>query len=482
MDSLLKYGMIGMMGISAVSMLSNLFGGSSNSSDNANTAAQSGTCTTRFYYTSDVNALSDPCAQYNPSAGTGNTAGTTPTSDSGIADLLRNLGNNNPIGGSNTTPLGSSPLSDILNSQNPGQNPSSGNCPAVQLNPNCGMGMVPRDNGLDRNGCQLPTTCVTDLSNTFNPMISSTSRNIASIDTSFPPVNPINSSITSTNPIDQVQQSTAFPTSNPLATAYVPPTTNTIDLGNAVNPNNATNTPYTSAPVPVPITQALTSTIYYNDTTSSATPPPSRTPLNQPLSQQLPANGLHGDIRSFGKGVTIYATSRNANTVVAGFYGSGSTAGRLCQSRPWAKNFLSYVIPAAFFDNICSWAGYPNGAVSGSVQGGGGTGTFGGTVRNTSVGAPTPVGGTQYPPGQQPQAKIWARPASVSIGGRTTIFWTSQFVTACTESSSDGNFSGSTVSGGASTVALSGPVTFTIKCRSIDGATISNSTTVTIGI
>lgn len=473
-DSVLKYGMIGMMGISAISSLSSLFGGSGSSNSDTSGTTQNYGCTTQYYYTSNVNALSDPCAQYNP--GAGSTSGGTPaTSGSSITDLLGTLGNtSNPI--NINVPPNTSSISDILD-----QGVRS-NCPTVQVAPNCGVGMVVRDNGFDSNGCRVASTCVTDLSNILNPSNPSplSTLPIATIETPLAPVNP-NSSIAITDPIDKMNTNTGIPDTNantdPIINSTVPPTNNTTISGNTGSSDigSAANT---ETPMPVPITQALTSTIYYNDTTSSSTPSPSQTPLNQPLSQQLPASGLHGDIRSFGKGVTIYATSRNNNTVVAGFYGSSSTAGRMCQSRPWAKNFLSYVIPSSFFDNICAWAGYPTGV----IQGAGGVNTSSGTVRNTSVGAPRSGGTTQVTNPQQAQAKIWARPTSVSIGGRTTIFWTSQNVTACTESSSDGNFSGSSTSGGASTVALSGPVTFTINCRSIDGEPVSNSTTVTIGI
>ena len=246
--------------------------------------------------------------------------------------------------------------------------------------------------------------------------------------------------------------------------------------------NPSGNVPYTDTPSPspntvseVPISQALTTNVYYDDT--GMAPSTAATPLSQ-KNIPLPANGLRGDIRSFGGGATIYASSRNDNTEVSGFFGSSATAGRLCQSRPWSKNFLSYVIPASFFDSLCTWAGLPTGApVSSGTSGSEG---WGSARRNTSV-AP-PVATIPYVDEQVAEAKIWARPASVNIGGRTTIFWTSKNVTACTQSSSDGNFSGSSTSGGASTVALTGPVTFTIQCRATNGTMISNSTTVFIGV
>ncbi|HWP61187.1 MAG TPA: hypothetical protein VN495_01155 [Candidatus Paceibacterota bacterium] len=218
---------------------------------------------------------------------------------------------------------------------------------------------------------------------------------------------------------------------------------------------------------------AYTTTVYYDDTTGSATPPPSQTALNQKTpTLPPPGQGLHGDLLSAGGGATIQATSVNGNSAVSGFFGIAGNATNLCLSRPWANNFLSYIIPPSFFDNICSLAGYPVGVVQ--APGGGQAST------NVSV-APPQQQTTQYQTSSQAQAKIWANPASVSLGGRTTIFWTTQGVTSCVESSSDGNFSGNSTSGGASTVALSGPVTFTIKCNTPTGTPITNSATVTIG-
>ncbi len=225
----------------------------------------------------------------------------------------------------------------------------------------------------------------------------------------------------------------------------------------------------------VPISTILSSTVYYGDTTSSSTPTPSQTPLSQNATP-APGQGLNGNLLSAGGGATVYATSVTGNTEVSGFYGSNSAPAQLCQSRPWSSNFLSYIIPPTFFDNICSWAGFPTGPQQSSVVSSGGSGGS----QSVSV-APPQQSKPQYTGGVHATATIWARPPSVSLGGRTNIFWISQDVSSCTESSSDGNFSGSSTSGGASTVALSGPVTFTITCLSLDGTSISNSTTVTIG-
>jgi len=456
----------------------------------SNPIYSSGSCTTQYYYTSNTASLSDPCAIYDPSGGANTSTAYTP--DNGISDLLRNL--QNPINPSINIniPTSTTPLYNLLNPIS-----SSSSCPSVQISPNCGQGMVARDNGFDGNGCRLGATCVSDLSSiATSPGLPTLPT--GSIDMPIPPIDTGSSIVINTpDPLDLANLNTGTSgigsdirtnTNTPLSnTPAVNNTSN--DTGASVNNNSttggATGTTGTgtggSAPAyEVPVSIALQSTLYYANTTSPSTPSPSQTPLNQ-KKIPVPANGVKGDIRSFGKGATIYANNRNDNTEVAGFFGSSSTAARLCQSRPWSKNFLSFVIPASFFDNLCTSAGYPLGTSAGSAQGGG-TGGSTRASQKTSIGAPTSGTANGKLGTQQPQVKIWARPASVSIGGRTTIFWTSQYVTACTESSSDGNFSGSSTSGGASTVALSGPVTFTIQCRAIDGSMISGSTTVNIGI
>ena len=55
-------------------------------------------------------------------------------------------------------------------------------------------------------------------------------------------------------------------------------------------------------------------------------------------------------------------------------------------------------------------------------------------------------------------------PATVPLGARTTIFWNTENVTNCTETSPDGSFSQTSLSGGAATVPLTEATTFTISC------------------
>ena len=423
-------------------LLSNVMsGGGSSGGGQQGGAPTTKACTTQYFYTSDPQALTDPCAIYsaNETAGSACRATTYYTSDINAMKDPCAIYKSTNTGTCTSVHYHTSDVSALTDpcaiydsgiiSPTKLANPA---CPIVVTVPNCSSGMVPRDNGYDYNGCKLASTCEA----------STGIGDTGSID----------------RPID-------------INTGGGTPW-----LGSSTIPYGGTPTLDTSTVTEVPMSQVLNTTTYYNDTTSTSTLAPSQTPLNR-KDTPLPANGLHGDIRSFGGGATIYASSRTGNTEVAGFYGSTSTAGKLCQSRPWATNFLSFVIPAAFFDNLCSWGGYPTGITAT----GGGTGVGVGGSHTTSIGSPIAPAITPISNVPQAAAKIWARPAKVNIGGRTTIFWVSQNVTACTESSSDGNFSGSSTSGGASTVALSGPVTFTMQCRALDGAMISNSTTVTIG-
>jgi hypothetical protein len=211
----------------------------------------------------------------------------------------------------------------------------------------------------------------------------------------------------------------------------------------------------------------------YQDTTNGNTPDPSKTDLNQ-KQIPVPADGVHGDLLSFGGGATIYGQSRNNGTEVSGFFG-GSGTGALCARRPWATNFLSYVIPPSFFDGLCSAAGFGG-------SGGNGSGNWAGGVRTVNGPGTPAYTAPAAQTGVFPEAHIQASPPSVNLGGRTTIFWTSHDVSSCQESSSDGNFTGSSTSGGASTVALAGPVVFYITCLGVDGNYISDQVTVNIGI
>lgn len=195
--------------------------------------------------------------------------------------------------------------------------------------------------------------------------------------------------------------------------------------------------------------------------------------------------GLSGDVRIGSAGATIFANLRQGLSEVAGFFGGStggasqalSAAGRLCSSRPWSGSFIGNVIPSSFFDGLCEWRGYQPGLV---------------TPTNTEktanvVAAQNRVTQQQnsisLQPGASdvpPEVDIWAEPSSVRLGTRTYIFWNARGVVSC--KGSGPSFSQSTLSGGASTVPITGPTTFDIVCLTSASTTVRDSVTVQIAI
>ena len=194
-------------------------------------------------------------------------------------------------------------------------------------------------------------------------------------------------------------------------------------------------------------------------------------------------SGVSGDIRILGNSGTILAGSVDpgGNSVTAGFFGSNTFTGQptgvianLCKSRPWAGNILSYILPATFFDSLCVLRGYQVGTPKPAAP----TVTvFQSAPKKVTK---TPVATTT--PAVPPKVDIWAVPSSVPLGSRTSVFWSSQGVTNCTETSPDGSFSQNTLSGGASTVALTGATTFTMSCIAPDGSHVTDYVTVNLSI
>jgi hypothetical protein len=202
-----------------------------------------------------------------------------------------------------------------------------------------------------------------------------------------------------------------------------------------------------------------------------------------PLQNSSSLPGVFGNILLSGNGATIFASRINAsgNSQTSGFFGSDTfgsqpqgIAGRLCQSRPWASNFLANVIPASFFDNICQLGGYqvgqPQPQPQVTLQQAGPASTRA-TATTTAATSTSSVSA---------QAQIWAVPSAVPLGARTSVFWNTQGVTSCTETSPDGNFSENSLSGAASTVALTGSTTFTISCVDPKGNPVTDYVIVSI--
>ena len=196
--------------------------------------------------------------------------------------------------------------------------------------------------------------------------------------------------------------------------------------------------------------------------------------------------GVRGDISVLNNGATVVVNNRDqsGNTEVAGFYGGDSTLGTQptgiiaswCQSRPWAKNFLSAIIPSTFFDSLCTLRGYtvgtPAPATTGQTQ----------VSITQSPAQPVKTVATSTVSTVPLTVDIWASPATVSLGARTSVFWTSAGASSCTVTSPDGSFSQHTLTGGASTVAITSATVFTISCIAADGSHATKNVTVQIAI
>lgn len=198
--------------------------------------------------------------------------------------------------------------------------------------------------------------------------------------------------------------------------------------------------------------------------------------------------GMTGNIFLQNNGATIVANSLNPgnNTSVAGFYGSNTLgngqpqgiAASMCQNRPWRGGVLG-IIPASFFDGLCRWQGYQVGTSTSQTAP---TVQVQQTTHTSTPSRPstaTTTAATSTPPGK---VQIWAVPASVPLNTRTSIFWSTSGVTQCTETSPDGSFNQSSLSGGAATVPILGATTFTISCIDSAGNPVTGFVTVNLSI
>jgi hypothetical protein len=220
-------------------------------------------------------------------------------------------------------------------------------------------------------------------------------------------------------------------------------------------------------------------------TSTKATPTPTETKTTTNTGVKAAAPGLSGDVRIGSAGATIVANLRQGLSEVAGFFGGStggasqalSAAGRLCSSRPWAGTFIGNAIPSSFFDGLCEWRGYQPGAATPSNT----AKTANIAAQNKAASQPR-TGISLQPEASNipPEVDIWAEPASVRLGTRTYIFWNARGVAAC--KGSGPSFSQNTLSGGASTVPITGPTTFNIECLTTASSTIKDSVTVLIAI
>jgi PKD repeat protein len=231
---------------------------------------------------------------------------------------------------------------------------------------------------------------------------------------------------------------------------------------------------------------------------TAAAPPPVRRTVQ---------SGTWGDIQILASGVTITAGGHDTDgrTGVAGFYGYNTVPGvtpqdlakQMCAARPWANSSATSIIPPSFYDSICTTRGYKAGTAAPASNTGSASGTSSGskttapsgtastatkasdtkTSAATSTKATTPA-----TPPVPARVFITAVPASIRIGGRTSVFWNAVGVKSCLLTSPDGSFNAKTIYGAASTVALTGETIFSIVCIKPDESQISNYVRVRLAI
>jgi hypothetical protein len=212
-------------------------------------------------------------------------------------------------------------------------------------------------------------------------------------------------------------------------------------------------------------------------------------------------SGTWGDIKATISGVTIIAGTHDSDgrAGTSAFYGYEPVAGiqpqtlarQMCSSRPWKDIADNAAAPPTFFDDICLARGYktvvvPAPATASTTPGinmtDGSEDVASSSILDTTsketantekslLSGPIFVATT-------PNIAIYAVPARVRIGSRSSIYWSAKGVISCVESSPDGNFSGDTLSGAASTVALYSNTEFTVTCVTPDGSSVSKSVTV----
>ena len=346
-----------------MSLLSSLMSPSGGSSGSGGSGTYNSTyCMTGQYYYSANPPVGDPCAVYSPSGGAGTTLPSEGAGGTSISDLLKDAGDETII----TVDTDSdTDLADLVGD----------GCATISSLVSCAEGYQEESQELDDNGCEQEPECVEDPSGEGTTTGQACGSGYCSTDTYC----------------STVQPGQCVPNGRVDCGSY------SCDAGASCGENDQCIDAGASV---VGVSDLIANESLYNDGTNANTPDPSKTDLNQ-KNIPVPKDGVHGDLLSFGGGVTIYARSRSGGTEVSGFFG-GSSSGGLCQSRPWASNFLSYVIPPSFFDGLCSIAGFSSGTVStGCGDGQGTTRTITGPA-GPAYKAPPPQTGVY------PEAKIRA--------------------------------------------------------------------------
>ncbi|HEY4514051.1 MAG TPA: hypothetical protein VJH69_01870 [Candidatus Paceibacterota bacterium] len=215
--------------------------------------------------------------------------------------------------------------------------------------------------------------------------------------------------------------------------------------------------------------------------------PGPQTPAFAPQPAIIPpsTSKIKSDVFVNHTGATIQAGVSDAerNIEFVAFFGANvprltdpeNVVARHCIVRPWQNPLISYVIPYPIFDKLCN-------------------------ARKMIVGVPlpppppppvkkaavasapaTPTAATSTTTVILAKTDIWAVPATVASGERTSIFWNASGVVGCDLRGSDGIFSGDTISGSAASAPITGPTVFAISCLTADDVRVSNSVTVKVG-
>ena len=192
--------------------------------------------------------------------------------------------------------------------------------------------------------------------------------------------------------------------------------------------------------------------------------------------------GISGDLKIIGTAVTAFVSNRDAqnNAQVSGFYGQTAptqaaavqVVTTMCRTRPWAANFLSFIVPATFFDSICTLRGFPVGQATskGKTK----------TSSPSSSTSKTKTVASPPPPYVKPKVDVWAVPESVRSGFRTSIFWQASGVKSCSIVSADGLFAENSLSGHSASAPLTGATTFTMTCQTATSSPVIDRVTVNV--
>ncbi len=239
----------------------------------------------------------------------------------------------------------------------------------------------------------------------------------------------------------------------------------------------------------------LNSDITTANTTGSFNP---NNPSNQPVATDT--TGISGNIQTTPTGATFVTNQIQGNSETSSFLGGDAISGFVsnviaswCTTRPWASGFIASIIPPSFFDGLCQSNGFAVGPTAAAPVAAATSAQTNVTLTQTPVQQSTPVSNSSSPTTAQQQTvtntgpvipgrvDIWAVPPSVALGARTTIFWNTENVTNCTETSPDGSFQQTSLSGGAATVPLTESTTFTISCLDAGQNPVTDYVTVNIG-